>query len=375
MDRVRGSRECVDDDGSLMDALGYTGDLFQEEVGDSDDFISFSSNESDDQSTVFDCNDLFGMERRIERATEITGACAQKEKGGLVDICCESRPNKPISEQEQEYVMEGVVCSYGKNDEFCSALKNLIMTVFGKFTDHNICEDKYKQKSLFSSGLESIVDGDEVPCLKEIEDIVLRVAVTSIMEADEGRDFLLKASSRVKKYLVSHLGLGGVGFDGKSLTCILLESELGFFVCSEESLKKGIASTAVSLLKDVSAKCRYFRSNRYCYDVQARSSLSPWAIGIFLRKIIVLLALFPEALRPVIINNNLLSEENFYEFFPPEGHGDPEAHVIDICDSDEDVFDDYLSFWEEAGSSCDESDDDDLELEEIFPTQGHGFWE
>ncbi|CUT17261.1 MULTISPECIES: hypothetical protein [Candidatus Ichthyocystis] len=349
---------CHGDDDTSMEVYDCSEDVFQEEGGGL--LSSRSGNEIDGQILLSCCSELSGVG---EGAVGITGDSALKENEDLVDICCAGSSNSFVSELELESVMEGVVCSYGRNDEFCSVLKSLIMIVFDNFLCHNVCDCKHKQKKLFLlSRLESDVGIYRNPSLKEISDLVLGVAVAIVMGVEEGWDLLLMSSDGIKRYLLSHLGL-----DSKSLTCALLESELGFFVYSEESLRKGIVSTVVSLLRDVSVKCCYLRNNRFCDDIRYRSSLNFWNVGIFLRKVIVLLVLFPESLRPEIIHNKELSEENFDEFFPPEGRRSLESSARGLYNSDENVFDDYMSFIAKREVSYSEDEDEAPELPEPSP--------
>ncbi|WP_092484044.1 hypothetical protein [Candidatus Ichthyocystis hellenicum] len=334
MSGVQESCQHVDDSSSLMDGIVYAGSLHQE-TGASDDFPSCSNNESSGQSLVSGCNELSGVAGDVG----VAEYPSLKEIEDVFGTCIfnKAMPNPSF---DFDSVMEGVVCRYGSNDEFCSVMKSLIAVLFDKFTSLNVCEDVYKQKNSFSSGLEGIieVDGDSGP--KEIVAVITHVAITLVMGIDRGCDFLLESADTVKKYLASRLGL-----EGKTLTRLLLENEVGFFVCSDESIKKGIISSVVSLLKDVSAKCSYFKDRKYCDNVISRSSLDPWNVGIFLRKIIVLLVLFPESLHPAIVHNKILSVETFDVFFTPEGRCDLNFKVGSTGDYDRDIFNARYPFF------------------------------
>ncbi|WP_092485952.1 hypothetical protein [Candidatus Ichthyocystis hellenicum] len=320
---------------------------------------------------------LHSLKRRLSRieavasnsGTEGTGGITEdhslKELEDIVDVYCKAEGTPSVSKSELEFVMTDVVCSYIGDPKFCSLLKNLIKAVFCRFVSSNMCEDEYKQKDFFlsrlggavgSSGVEGASGVEANPSAKEVVEAILRVAVTIVVELDEGCDFLSKASDKVKRYFTLYLGI-----KDKDLICKLLQKELGILVNYEESdsINKGVMSAVVRLLNHVSSESCCLAYNKYYDDLQARASLGPLSVGAFLRRIIVLLILFPEALHPAIVHNKGLSKETFGKFFTPEGRCYLKPNEVGDVDSGEKVLGDDLFFWADSASCSDESESDE----------------
>ncbi|WP_092484035.1 hypothetical protein [Candidatus Ichthyocystis hellenicum] len=293
----------VDSSDSLVESPGGDGVLYQEVVGNSDDAPGCGNNEKSKERLVSGGNELF-----VEDAVDGTEALILRDLEDLVDICCDdSRSSKAESEAEHELVVEGVVCHYGSNGDFCSALGDLLGLVLNKFAAYDIREDEYKRKNSFLS----IMGGDSANCakearaypsLKETVDNILCVAVTTVIGEDVVGDFLLKASAVVRNYFSSRLGISC-----EKLSSILLDSELSLLVGSGESANKSSSSPEVNLLKSIADKCCSFDNSWNCGDIKSRPGLNPWSMALFLRSIIALLVLFPESLQPIIVRRKGLS--------------------------------------------------------------------
>ncbi|WP_092484939.1 hypothetical protein [Candidatus Ichthyocystis hellenicum] len=310
MSRVEESSQYVGASCSLSEECGHTAVLYQEDVGNLDAIPSCSNN----------------------------GSGYNKLPGSGVVV-----------------VNRSIFYNYSQDRRLSSELGKLISRVFVDFTSRNVCEDRYKQKDFFLSRLsdagnyvvEGAVGGEGDPRLEEVADIVLRVAVSVVVGIDEGCDFLLTSSDRVRKYFVACLG----SFDIRSAVYRFLGSAVrGFkYIFSDEASKKETPSAVVCLLKDVATGCSFLSGNYY-EDVESRASLDPEIVGLFLKSVIVLLILFPEALHPAIVRNEELNEENLYKFFSPEGRCCLKlSFEDDIIDSDD------LGGWEDNASSSDES--------------------
>ncbi|WP_092484038.1 hypothetical protein [Candidatus Ichthyocystis hellenicum] len=307
MSSIRENCSGVDRSSPLIEASGRSTALHQEADGNLGDAPGCSNNENNNEHLVSAGNGLSAV-----GVVGVTENHILEELEDFVDICCESRSNKSLSEADVELIMTYVVSGYGGNSGLCFLLRSLIRTVFDKFTDDDIYENNCKQKKFFLSRLKHVADNSAVelggyPRLKDTVDMIFCMAVIVVIGEEVGRDLLLKASNVVRNYFVSRLGFGY-----EELSNILLKNELGLLVCSSGNVNKVSSSVVVSLLRDVSTKCSYFIRSKYCDDVQAsRSSLNPWSVAFFLRKVVVLLVLCPESLQPAIVHNKGLSAETF----------------------------------------------------------------
>lgn len=210
----------------------------------------------------------------------------------------------PEGKSNLDEIVGSVVGSCGGNAEFRSALKALIGGVLVRVTNCN------------GGGVDGF-GGDHA--LEELIIIILRVASSIAIGIDEGCDFLLKSSDKLKGYLVSKLGM-----DAAEVVGVLLNDDVSVDVLglSGGELKGNAPELVCGLLEKLGCLVESVAAARIvCYDSLGnslfRSCASSGYVADFLRKIISLLVFFPEALHPGVVWS--FDKRLFNYRFTPEG--------------------------------------------------------